>query len=55
MSCFEPFFDPGHKMILESTLDALVEDIGCEQLMNVCPRKVMSERLWVFSAMYRGT
>jgi hypothetical protein len=33
--------NPCHKMILEYTLDKLVEDVGSHEFMNVGTRKVM--------------
>ena len=37
--------DPRYKMIFKNTLDKLVEEIRCEQLMDVSTREIVCERL----------
>ena len=37
--------DPCNKVVLKRAFDHLVEKIGCEELMNVRSREVISERL----------
>jgi hypothetical protein len=43
--CFEIQFDPGHKVILEHTLDSLVKDIRGNDLVNICAGEFPSEGL----------
>jgi hypothetical protein len=43
--CFEIQFNPGHKVILERTLDSLVKDIRGNDLVNICVGEFPSEGL----------
>lgn len=45
MEVLEILPDPRNKMVLEGTLDELVEKVGGNKLVNVCPREVICERL----------
>ena len=41
----EVLLDPSHQVVLESTLDDLVKDIGCDDLTDICAREVRREWL----------
>lgn len=47
MLLFEIRLDPGNKMVLESTLYCLMEEVRSEQLIDICTREAGCEWLWV--------
>jgi len=44
---FNVLLNLSNEMILESPFDDLVEEIGRQQFMDVCPWEVGSERLYI--------
>jgi hypothetical protein len=45
MSQNKIFLNPGNKVIFEGAFDDLMEKVWREELMDVCTRKVVRERL----------
>lgn len=45
MCSFDILFNPRHNVVFERALDHLMEDIGGDQFVNVCTRKLSCEGL----------
>jgi hypothetical protein len=45
MICGHVVHDPGDQMVFECTFNYLMQKIGRQQLVDVSPRKMVSERL----------
>jgi len=41
----EVFLNPLNQVVLENTLDELMENIGCEELVDISSREAVSKRL----------
>jgi hypothetical protein len=42
---FEILLDPCHEMVFKCSFDNLMQDVRCEELVNVGAREVIGERL----------
>jgi hypothetical protein len=48
MHYFQELLDPFDKMILECSLDGLVEEVGGKEFVYICAREFCGERLkWI--------
>jgi hypothetical protein len=39
---------PGYEVIFEGTFNKLVEQIRRNDFVNICTRKIIGKRLWIF-------
>lgn len=48
MCNYQVFFNPGNKVVLECSLNQLMEDVRSHKFMDICSGKVMRKRLSKF-------
>lgn len=49
MLYYQELIDPSYEMIVEPTLDQLMEDVQCDKLTDIRTREVICERLQIHS------
>ena len=51
---FDPFIHPCNEMVLEATFNQLMQNVGCQKLMNICSGKSASKGLEIIIRSGKG-